>query len=444
MDGFFSWLNSLWGGLSGVLIAVLLLVLAFIVAAIVKALFVKLVAKTKLGDFLAKADKDRPGQTLNLLGKLVYLIVFLLFVPGIFSALNAGSIAEPILSMLNTIWGYIPNILGAVIVLIVGFLIAKLVRQLLIPLFERIGVDKLQEKMGISPQSNFRLSHTLAFIVYVIIIIPVIIIALQVLKITAISDPAIGMLHTIFGFIPNIIVAILIIVVGVFIGRFVNQLLTRVLGATGVDEKLKGIVGDKMGTFSLTKIVAITAQVLIIIFFTVQGLNILQLSVLTNVGTAIIAYLPRVLAAVIILVAAVIVAGLAEKGLKKAGFSVYSRIAKALIMIIATVMILTQLGIAEKVVMTAFIIIIGAVGVAFAIAFGVGGRQFAAEVLAEMKAKHEAAKAAAEAEKAAEEKAVEEKTDEKSVEEAADVLDKQNFAESAADKLANKLTEKLD
>ena len=99
MDGFLNWLNSFWGGLSGVLIAVLLLILAFIVAAIVKALFVKLVAKTKLGDLLAKADKDTPGQTLNLLGKLVYLIVFLLFVPGILIFAANG-----ILSVLTTVF----------------------------------------------------------------------------------------------------------------------------------------------------------------------------------------------------------------------------------------------------------------------------------------------------------------------------------------------------
>ena len=77
------------------------------------------------------------------------MIVFLLFVPGIFGALGVESIANPISQMLNTIFAFLPNILGAAIILIVGILVARLVRSLLIPLFAKIKVDKLQEKFGI-------------------------------------------------------------------------------------------------------------------------------------------------------------------------------------------------------------------------------------------------------------------------------------------------------
>ena len=95
-------------------------------------------------------------------------------------------VSSPILNLLNTLWGYLPNLLAAVLVLWVGFFIARLVRELLVPVFDRLKVDTLQEKAGIQVSDTGRLYHTLAYIVYALILIPVIIAALQVLNIEAV------------------------------------------------------------------------------------------------------------------------------------------------------------------------------------------------------------------------------------------------------------------
>lgn len=113
--------------------AVILLIIAFIVAAIVKSLLVKLLSKTKLSQLKSPEGASNQGaKAIDLIGKLGQLIVFLLFVPGIFETLGMTQVSAPILSMLNNVWIYVPNIIGAVIVLWVGFYIAKLVRELLI------------------------------------------------------------------------------------------------------------------------------------------------------------------------------------------------------------------------------------------------------------------------------------------------------------------------
>ena len=403
-------------GLGGVIAAILLLVLAFIVSAIVKALITGGLKKTKLR-YLNQNQVNPDGSPalssgqglINYIGKLVYLCVFLLFVPGIFSALGADSIAAPILNMLNTIWTYIPNILGAVIILIAGFLIARLVRSLLVPVFDKIRIDKLQEKAGIEVgDQRSKLSNALAYIVYVLILIPVIIMALKVLHISAISDPAIKMLEIIFSFIPNIVVACLIIYLGVVIGRFANQIVSRLLGATGVDKKIQGFTDGKMSNFVFSKVVGTIIHVLIIIFFTVEGFSILKLGVLTEIGITIIHYIPSILAAVIILIAALIVSGLVEKGLRKLGYNGYAAIARVAIMVLAVFMLLNQLGIARQIVNIAFFMLMAALAVAFAISFGVGGRSFAASVLKDAKDKMDEEKAAAKAKAAAEEAEAEE------------------------------------
>ena len=207
-------LSAFFGeGLWAVIRAVLLLILAFIVSAIVKSLVVKLLTKTKLKDLLGKRDAENGEKITEFIGKLVHLAVFLLFVPGIFESLEMTEVSAPILGVLNTIWGYVPNLLAAGIVLWVGFFVAKLVRELLIPVFDKLKVNRLQEKAGISVGESGKLSNTLAYIVYVLILIPVVITALRALNISAISDPAVKMLDVIFAFIPNILAALIILVV---------------------------------------------------------------------------------------------------------------------------------------------------------------------------------------------------------------------------------------
>ena len=105
-------------GLWGIIKAALLLILAFIVAKIVKKLIVKLMTKTKLHDLLGKSEtsEESKGKIIEFIGKLAYLIVFLLFVPGIFESLGMKGLSDPILNLLNSVWGYLPNLLAAVIV----------------------------------------------------------------------------------------------------------------------------------------------------------------------------------------------------------------------------------------------------------------------------------------------------------------------------------------
>ena len=383
MNGFFAKIEAFLNtGLGSVVKAVLLLVLAYVVASIVKAAIGKLLAREKVANFVAKADGNQPaGTTAGYITKLVYLLVFLLFIPGIFGALGADNVSAPILGMLNKVWTYVPNVLAAAIILGVGIFIAKLVRQLLIPVFDKIKIDRLQEKAGIEVKDSAKLSTTLAYIVYVLILIPIIIVALQTLKINAISDPAIGTLQTVFNFVPNIIVGALVILVGAIIARFAGQIVNRLVAATGVDSKVRDLTDGKPAGFVFSKVVGIIVQALIIVFLVVAGLNVLKLDVLSRIGVNIIAYLPQVLAAVLIMGIAIFLASIVAKFMNKNGLGTYAFIAKAGILVIGAFMVLNELGIATKIVNSAFVIILAALAVAFAIAFGIGGRDFAKKTL---------------------------------------------------------------
>lgn len=371
------------GGIFGLLKAILFLILAFICAAIVKSLVVKLLTRTKLSSLVGKTGSDTEGQTriVDFIGKIVYLFVFLLFVPGIFESLGMSGVSSPILNLLDTMWGYLPNILAAVLVLWIGFFIARIVRELLVPAFNKLNINSLQEKAGIEVPDTAKLSNTLAYIVYVLILIPVIIAALQVLNIKAVSEPAIQMLNTIFNFIPSIFAALVIIIIGCAVAKFAGNIVESMIAAAGLDKKLSYRLDSKNGSFVLSKVVGTAVHVIMVIFFVVQSLGVLHLDVLTNIGNAIIGYMPYVLAAVLILLACWICSGLAEKALLKSGHNALALTCKIAIYTIGVFMVLNELGIAEELVNAAFILIIAALAVAFAIAFGVGGRDFAGRTL---------------------------------------------------------------
>jgi len=385
-----NFLSSILGGVGAIIAAALILVVAFIVAAIVKSLVLKLVEKTKLQEILAKADTaDKPGSAKEFIGKLVYLLVFLLFVPGIFSALGLGSVMSPISNILNTIWGYVPNLVAAAIVLMVGNLIAKLVRQLLVPVFDKLNINKLQEKAGIEVKNADKLSNTLAYIVYVLILIPTVIMALNVLNITVISVPAVSMLNSVISFIPNVVIGLVIIVIGCMIGKLVGQIVTKLIASAGLDAKLQGLLDEKSQKFVLSKVTGGVVYAVVVIFFVVEGLNVLKLDVLTEVGAALIAYMPKALAAVLILAAALIVSSMVEKALRKNGMSAYAVVAKVIIIVVGIFMVLSELGIATMIVNETFRLIVAAVAVAFAIAFGIGGKEFAFKTLRKLEEKKE-------------------------------------------------------
>ena len=109
--------SAIGSGVWSVISAVLILVIAFLVASVVKSLVLKLLGKGKIDQFLGKLDSSegdagKAGSTKQFIGKLVYLLVFLLFVPGIFAALGMREVSTPITNLLNNVWGYVPNIVA--------------------------------------------------------------------------------------------------------------------------------------------------------------------------------------------------------------------------------------------------------------------------------------------------------------------------------------------
>lgn len=370
---------GLWftSGIGAVVKALLIFLLAFAAAALAKKFVVKL---WNTLPFVKRLPAEALLHTKEFVGSAAYLLVFLLFIPGVLAALGLNSISQPIMGILSTIWGYLPNIVAAGIILATGVIVARLVRQLLAQAISNIQLTPLKNKFGADVPSLEKLAETAAYTAYILILIPIAITALQVLDLDAISLPAVEMLSRVIAFIPNIVVGIILVMVGGLIGKLSGQIVEKMLSASGLDEKLIGLLDEGMKTFQLSKAAGITVKVVVDIFFVVEALNALHLEMLKQIGTAIIGYMPSVLAAVLITMGCMLAVSVIAKLLKNQK-KIYIRLARTAIFVLGAFMVLSQLGVAGTLVNAAFILLVGALAIAFAVAFGLGGRDFAARML---------------------------------------------------------------
>jgi len=376
--------------LTNPLVAILLLVVAFIAAGLAKKLIVKLLKAVKAEKLLSKlgADESVAESAITFVGKLVYFVVFLLFLPSVLDRLGMNSVSAPITNLVNKFLAFVPSLVAAIIIIVVGLFVAKLVKDLLASLLKAVKVDALQEKAGIKASDNASFSNIIANVVYGLIVLVVITTGLDQLKIPAISNPANDIVASIFAIIPSVLAAIVIIAAGVFIAKLVAKLLEGLLAGVGADSLLEKVTGSAKKV-SLSKVISEVVKYVLVIIFLVQGINVLNLPVLTNIGAAVISYLPAVLTAVIILAIGMFAANTAEAAIVKKfpNAKAAALVAKVVIYVFVGFVCLSQLGVAIDMVEKTFVLIIAAVCVAFAVAFGIGGRNFAANMLAKLEKK---------------------------------------------------------
>jgi cell division protein FtsN len=396
--------NTIISAIPAILLALLLLLLAWVVATIVKKIVIRGGKAAKIPSLFQRsrvADSPDAGiELLELLGKLAFFLVFLFMIPSIFDALGMTAVSQPISNMVQSFLEFIPNIIAAGIILFVGWMLAKLAKELVTNILKSMRADRLPHKLGLSKADtqdapSFELSSIMGNIVYVLIIIPVVIAALEVLNIQAISVPAVNMLNMILSVIPNLIVAVILVMIGVFIAGMIAELVKSLLASTGMDNLTQKMNADPMypsiPRFSLSNAIGEIVRVIIVIFFVVEALNVLNLTVLQMIGSAVIVYLPFLIGAIVILGVGFVLANFVEGFIVKftGQPTALGKILKYVILIFAVFMTLDQLRLAPSIVNFAFMAIMAGLAIAFAVAFGIGGKGFAARQLEKLDKKIE-------------------------------------------------------
>ncbi|HEY9635223.1 MAG TPA: mechanosensitive ion channel, partial [Coleofasciculaceae cyanobacterium] len=420
-----NFLNQILGFLPKLFGAAILLGVAWLLATLVKVVTTRALRLFRLDERLGQqveTPPDRPvGETpprrttdfslAETIGNALYWFIFLLFLPAILSTLDLQGPLLPVQQLLNQILGILPNILAAILIGAAGWLVAQVVRRIVTNLLAAAGTDQLGRRFGLQAVAGGQsLSWILGTIVYVLILIPTAIAALQALRIEAISTPAISMLNQILNAIPKIFTAALILVVAYVIGRFVSELVTNILTSIGFNNIFQWLgvpspraprrtpvtLADEVGlpgapppsmqsspvpTRTPSELVGIIVLVGIMLFATVAATNILEIAALTTIVTGILVIAGQILGGLVIFAIGLYLANLAFSLITSSG-SRQSRIlgqtARIAIIALVSAMALQQMGIASQIVNLAFGLLLGAIAVAIALAFGLGARDIAA------------------------------------------------------------------
>jgi len=140
-------------------------------------------------------------------------------------------IVVPISEMLTKLVGYLPTLIGALIILTIGWVVAKTLRRVVLRGLEAIHFNKLADKAGISEILNkgglkTSANDVLSSMVYWLAIIMVLVMVVNALGLPQASN----VLESLFAYIPNVIAAMFVLVVGMFLANFVSGIIRTAAG----------------------------------------------------------------------------------------------------------------------------------------------------------------------------------------------------------------------
>ena len=369
-----NYLPNLIGGIA-------LTLIAWLIASLLRSVADKALRASSLDSKLSETTGMRPMSAY--VGDVLFWLVILMFIPAVLAAFNLNGLLSPVQSMIDKLLTIVPNLFGAAVIGFVGWVLAKILRGLVINLLVAAGADKLTENLE-SP-TPVRLSSLAGTVVYILVFVPTLISALDALKIEAVSQPATHLLDQFLGAVPDIIAAVVILVATFYVARFVGSLVEKLLVAAGVDG-LPKVLGLET-VFNGVQPSTLAARLVIffaMLFAVVEAANRLGFTQVRDVVTLFIEFGAHILLGSVILVIGFWLSNVAQRVIEKADREhsvLLARIAQFAILGLVFAMGLRAMGIANEIVQIAFALVLGAIAVAVALSFGLGGREAAGKLL---------------------------------------------------------------
>jgi len=321
--------------------AILILIIGWFVAGFIKRLSTKLIKKTGVDNKLG----SQKVQLSKLVGKLIYFFIMIFVFLLALEKLGMTGVLDPVKNLLNGFTNYIPNIVGAGLVGYIGYMLATIVSELV-----GLSGDTIQSLVPkLKLPENIDLVNILKKLVFIFIFIPLLITALNILKMEAISEPATQMLQQFFNAIPKILVAVIIMIFFV--------------------------VSSKT---DIPKVIGNIAFFFIVLFGLMTAIEKLEFARLTEVLNSIIGISGNILFGLVILMIGNWIATVAHNNMAKNKNNTFiASIVRICIIAIFLAMGLKMMGIGDDIINLAFGITLGTVAVTIALSFGLGGREAA-------------------------------------------------------------------
>lgn len=376
----------LWG--PRILVALAIILLTHVVAKLVQ----RAISRVATAPAWKRTHISAEGSAAVLAqaGKLGYWLVWLFGFLVALQPLELGEVVMPLNILLSEIGAFLPRLIGATAVLFVGIALSKILRELGAGAVALLPVDRMLCPVDatIAERTRVRTSFALAcgVAVQLLILLPIALASIDILGITAVTVPLRQLLAAILQAVPNLIGASLILVAAFAIGRWVAKAAEDFLSGIGVDEAAAaiGLGGDRVSASRIGYHVVLVA---IMLFAFVEASRLIGLAFVSDAASAIVALGGRMAFGAALIVAAFGLARIVARFLRDNGSERAGVLAGYLIIGVGLTMGLSFMGIATQIVTIAFAVVLGAAALAFAISFGLGGRQTAHEMLQEWNAR---------------------------------------------------------
>lgn len=380
--------QGLQGPVASIIAAILIGLIGWLLASIFKGLVAKALAKTRLDQKLSNNAGVKPMS--GTIADIVYWFILLLVLTMVLDRLGLNGLFMPLTNMIDKTFSFIPNALLAVFVFFIGFVAARAVRGIVTNLVAGFNIQALATKAGINEKNSLpTIAGSLSFM---LVIIPFTIAALDALKVEAISRPATNMLNKVLESLPNVFTAAAILVVTYYVVRMLAGIVKNILANTQIDA-LPAKLGlqNALGEKKVSDLVGCAILFFAMLFAGIAAADLLGFEAISGIIAMFIAFGSQIILGAVILTIgfwlAGIIAGVVERS--EQGSKFLANIVRVLIMGLVLAMGLKAMGIADSIVNLAFGLTLGAVAVAFALAFGLGGRDAAARLLKRLQDKAE-------------------------------------------------------
>ncbi len=326
----------------------------------------------------------------------VYWLVWLFFIPAILNALQIEGVTAPLIRMFGKVLDFLPNLFTAAVILLVGLWAAKILRRGIAAMLGTIRINTIGEKAGVNRLfGNGGLADMIATVAYVLVALPVVIAALTALQIDSLSQSVNNFFDQLLGATANIFGAALLLFAAFIVGGIVGGLVTQLCAGFGLDSLFAklGFLPKKASATaenSETPRGASTAAgkltfVAVMLLASIAACNLLNFDELAVLLHRFCVFGGNLLIAAVVLLIGVWLANLAASMVESAssGSTVVAQIVRIAVLVFTGAIALSNMNIGSQIVLVAFALVLGALCVAFALAFGLGGRDFAARKLEE-------------------------------------------------------------
>ncbi len=384
MNSIENMMGFLPGWAIGPIIATVIIVVGYFISKVAGMLVSSAINKTGLG----RKAKTTGGNIGKSLSKAVFWVLWLFFI--MIGLSRFPQLAEPlegIKDMLNDIFSYLPQIIGAGFIFFIGYVLSKIFREATVSTLEAAQVDTLVSKLGAGADGTPRsttISKTVGALVFAFVLFLFGVAALGVLDIESITVPLTDMLQQVMGYLPQLASAIVVFGISVYIGKFVANLVRTTLPAMGIDSSLSalGALDGETGSKVVpSKIIATIAFIGVSLMGAIAAMNILGIDQLTNIFDELLSLGGSITLGAIIIGVGFFIANVISRIASQTMGDIAGKIIKYVTLLIVTFMGLSQMGIGDEIVNTAFKSFVWAAafaaGVGGAIAFGLGGREWA-------------------------------------------------------------------